>query len=102
MSVEKYETERWCFNEFKKTDTFISFEICKIGKQKEYKQNNTVIYKTLPVFVQFIPISKDLKAIFEFPDIFSHTLNYIKELEDNANKIKYNFMQGFLWENKKI
>lgn len=65
-------------------------------------QNDTVIYKTIPVFVQFIPISKVLKAFFELPGIFSRTLNYIKELEDNTNKIKYNFMQGSLWKNKKI
>lgn len=65
-------------------------------------QNNTVIYKTIPVFVQFIPISKVLIAYFELPGIFSRTLNYIKELADNTNKIKYNFMQGSLWENKKV
>lgn len=100
-SLEKYETERQCFNEFEKTDTFIRPETCKIGERKEYQmQNDTVIYKTIPVFIQFIQISKFLKAFFELPDIFSHTLNYIKELEDN--KLKYNFMQGSLWENKKI
>lgn len=96
-SLDKYETERRCFNEFQKTNTFILPETCKIGERKEYQlQNDTVIYKTIPVFVQFIPISKVLKAFFELPDIFSVTLNYIKELENNANKIKYNFMQGSL------
>ncbi|XP_043279805.1 uncharacterized protein [Venturia canescens] len=100
--LKKFDSERRRLNEFKKANTFIEPEQVVIGERQEFqKKKNVIIYKHIPVSIEFISMRNVLKSFFELPYNFTHTIQYIKRLEDSANWGTSNFIQGSLWKEQK-
>lgn len=102
-TLAKFETEPRRFTEFQKLNTFIRPEQVIIGERQEFQDRNGVlVYKHIPVNIQFIPMRKVLKTFFELPLIFENTIKYVKKLEDSADVVISNYIQGSLWKEQKI
>lgn len=97
-----YRTETRRFNKLKECQSFIAPLQLVIGEREEFtEKNGTIIFKHIPVSIEFIQLRHVLKSVFELPEIFNKTINYMDELSHSSGIIS-NYIQGSLWKEKKL
>lgn len=83
---------------FEKYGTYVPPKSMEVGERKEYKsENDSIIYKMIPITVDFVPIRKVLQKFFELDGVLNETLTFIKNLQINHSYIIQNLIQGPLW-----
>lgn len=66
----------------------------------EKRVDGRIIKDILPVYGQFLPLRKILKAFFSLPGVFDIVYNYMVNLMEETDVFS-NFVQGKLWRKKK-
>lgn len=85
---EELRTEHQCLQHFQDIDTYIPPIEVIVGTKKCYKNiKNEIISINENITAQVIPLQQVLKKFFELPNIFEHTLTYIKDLENKKNSL---------------
>ncbi|XP_066602015.1 uncharacterized protein [Prorops nasuta] len=99
---EELNTERQRLNAFKNSNSFIAPDQITVGEREEFREEKGfIVYKYIPVSIEFIPLRKSLELFFELPYVFEETMDYIKQLQQPTNLIS-NYIQASSWKEKNV